>query len=339
MKLADLFNISIEGIDQTAVVAERLISLSMTDKKGLEADELSLTLSDDDARLPFPTKGNKIQLSLAMPDTGVMIDKGSFTIDEAEHSGTPDQIQIRAKSADMKSSLKTKRAESYHGKKLGEIAQTIATRHELKLVIDTASSQIMIDHFDQNRESDINLLDRLCKTHDLTCTIKQGSLLIKPNSNNQSASGKPLASLTITRQDGDSHRYSRADRQSDYEETTASYHDPKLGKTKHITTTKGKVNESDQLPDSKAHVITKPAKNRDEAVAKASAADKDKSRQVAKFDLTLAQGRPDIIADSPVTVTGFRPYIDGHKWTVIEVSHDLSGSGYTSKIQCEASLN
>ena len=80
-------------------------------------------------------------------------------------------------------------------------------------------------------------------------------------------------------------------------------------------------------------------RNRDEAVAKASAADKDKSRQVAKFDLTLAQGRPDIIADSPVTVTGFRPYIDGHKWTVIEVSHDLSGSGYTSKIQCEASLN
>lgn len=92
MKLADLFNISIEGIDQTAVVAERLISLSMTDKKGLEADELSLTLADDDARLPFPTKGNKIQLSLAMPDTGVMVDKGTFTIDEAEHSGTPDQI-------------------------------------------------------------------------------------------------------------------------------------------------------------------------------------------------------------------------------------------------------
>lgn len=126
-----------------------------------------------------------------------------------------------------------------------------------------------------------------------------------------------MAKLTITRQDGDSHRYSRADRRSDYTETTASYHDPKAGKTKHITATNGKVKESDKLPDSKAHVITKPTKNRDEAVAKAATADKDKSRQVAKFDLTLAQGRPDILADSPVTVTGFRPYIDGHQWTVI----------------------
>ncbi len=49
MRLADLFKITIEGIDQTAIVAERLISLSMTDKKGLEADDLSLTLTDDDA--------------------------------------------------------------------------------------------------------------------------------------------------------------------------------------------------------------------------------------------------------------------------------------------------
>ena len=97
----NLFKLTIEGIDRTAQVEKRLISLSMTDKRGIEADELSLTLSDHDAALPLPTNGNEIRLWLAMPEAGDMIDKGTFTLDQAEHSGTPDQLQIRAKSADF----------------------------------------------------------------------------------------------------------------------------------------------------------------------------------------------------------------------------------------------
>ena len=68
-----LFRMGIEGIDQTAEVEKRLISLSLTDKNGTEADELSLTLSDHDAALPLPIKGNRILLWLAMPDTGDML--------------------------------------------------------------------------------------------------------------------------------------------------------------------------------------------------------------------------------------------------------------------------
>lgn len=59
-----------------------------------------------------------------------------------------------------------------------------------------------------------------------------------------------------------------------------------------------------------------------------------KARQVASFDLTLAMARP----DSPATVRGFRPYIDEHQWTVIEVSHYLSGSNYSTSIKCEAGV-
>lgn len=333
-----LFKLTIEGIDRTAQVEQRLISLSMTDKRGTEADELSLTLSDHDAALPLPTKGNKIRLWLAMPDTGDMIDKGTFTIDEAEHSGTPDQMMIRAKSADFKSSLKVKRSNSYHQHKLGEIAQTVAKRHDLVLAIDATVAAMMIDHIDQHRESDINLLTRLCDDHDLMCTIKAGRLIIKPIGNARSPSGVALGEVTITRQSGDSHRYSRADRTSDYEETTASYHDDKSGKTKHISIKDGKSKPLDILPNDKSHVLTKPAKNKSEAVSKAKASANKKARQVASFDLTLAMARPDIIADSPATVRGFRPYIDEHQWTVVEVSHELSGSGYSTGVKFEAGL-
>lgn len=333
-----LFRIEIEGIDRTALVEQRLISLSMTDKRGNESDELTLTLSDHDAALPLPQKGNKIRLWLTMPDTGEMIDKGTFTIDEAEHSGTPDQMQIRAKSADFKSTLKVKRSESYHRCSLGDIASTVALRHQLTLAIDNESAVIPIDHVDQHRESDINLLTRICTDMSLMCTIKAGRLIIKPIGNAQTPSGKLLGQTTITRRSGDSHRYSRADRTNDYEETTASYHDDTTGKTKHISVKEGKSKPLDALPNDKSHVLTKPAKSKSEAVSKAKASANKKARQVASFDLTLAVARPDIIADSPATVRGFRPYIDQHQWTVVEVTHDLSGSGYSTGIKCEAGV-
>ena len=334
----NLFKLTIEGIDRTAQVEQRLISLSMTDKSGTEADELSITLSDRDAALPLPTKGNQIRLWLAMPDTGDMIDKGTFTIDEAEHSGTPDQMMIRAKSADFKSSLKVKRSNSYHQHKLGEIAQTVAKRHELILAMEDSAAGIAVDHIDQHRESDINLLTRLCDQYGLLCTIKAGRLIIKSIGNGQAPSGAALAQIAITRHSGDSHRYSRADRTSDYDETTASYHDDKSGKTKHISVKDGKSKPMDALPNDKSHVLTKPAKSKSEAVSKANASANKKARQVASFDLTLAVARPDIIADSPATVRGFRPYIDQHQWTVVEVTHDLSGSGYSTGIKCEAGI-
>lgn len=333
-----LFRIEIEGIDRTALVEQRLISLSMTDKRGNESDELTLTLSDHDAALPLPQKGNKIRLWLTMPDTGEMIDKGTFTIDEAEHSGTPDQMQIRAKSADFKSTLKVKRSESYHRCSLGDIASTVALRHQLTLAIDNESAVIPIDHVDQHRESDINLLTRICTDMSLMCTIKAGRLIIKPIGNAQTPSGKLLGQTTITRRSGDSHRYSRADRTNDYEETTASYHDDTTGKTKHISVKEGKSEPLDALPNDKSHVLTKPAKSKSEAVSKAKASANKKARQVANFELTLAVARPDIIADSPATVRGFRPYIDEHQWTVVEVTHDLSGSGYQSRVKCEAGI-
>lgn len=80
-----------------------------------------------------------------------------------------------------------------------------------------------------------------------------------------------LGEVTITRQSGDSHRYSRADRTSDYDETTASYHDDKTGKTKHISVKDGKSKPMDALPNDKSHVLTKPAKSKSEAVSKAKA--------------------------------------------------------------------
>lgn len=334
-----LFAIEIAGIDQTIEISRRLVSLSMMDKRGLESDELTLTLDDTDGRMPLPTEGNAIQLWLGMPYSGELVYKGEFTIDEAEHSGTPDQIQIRAKAADMKSTLKAKRSESYHDITLNDIAGKVAARHSLTLSIDDTAAAITFEHVDQTRESDLNLLTRLAKQNDLSVSIKNAHLIIKPTANGKTASGQDLGEISITRASGDSHRYRRADRTSDYDETIASYRDRKSAKIKHIKVdASGTVSEVDTLPEDKSSVITKVAKNKSEATKAAKAKAKQQDRQVAEFELQFAVGRPDIIAEATVKVSGFRDYIDAHDWMVMEVSHDLSGSGYQSRVKCEAGI-
>jgi phage protein D len=328
-----LFKLTIEGIDRTATVQDRLIDLTLTDKRGLEADELSITLSDHDAALPLPSKGNKIQLWLALPN-GQLVNKGSYTIDEAEHSGSPDQMSIKAKSADMKGTLKVKRSESHHRTTLGELAQKYADRHNLKLAISTDVASIEIAHLDQTRESDMNVLSRLAQEHDLMATVKQGTLTVKPAASGKSASGKTLPTVTLTRASGDQHRYGRADRDTDYDGAAASYHDKKSGKTKTVHVDQDGKDKPDA--GTKPLLISKAASTEQQAKAKATAKAKQVKRQVATFDLTLATGRPDLTPETPIKVQGFRPYIDQHAWTTQEVSHNLSDSGYQTTVKLES---
>lgn len=66
-------------------------------------------------------------------------------------------------------------------------------------------------------------------------------------------------------------------------------------------------------------------------------------RGSATFNLTLAVGRwplavgrPEITAQSPIAVHGFKPEIDGQDWLVKEVTHRMDGgSGWTSSVQME----
>ncbi|GAB2796476.1 hypothetical protein GCM10027040_23700 [Halomonas shantousis] len=49
----------------------------------------------------------------------------------------------------------------------------------------------------------------------------------------------------------------------------------------------------------------------------------------------MAYGRPDILPESPLRVSGFKPDIDGTPWLVTEVEHSLSDSGFETRMRCE----
>ncbi len=114
------FSITIEGKDVTTVLDARLLSLTLTDNRGFEADLLDLELDDADGQIVLPRRGAVIQLALGWKGQ-LLFPKGAFTVDEIEHSGAPDRLTIRARSADFRETLNTRREKSWHQTTVGRL--------------------------------------------------------------------------------------------------------------------------------------------------------------------------------------------------------------------------
>lgn len=310
--------------DISVKIHDRLESLTLTDNRGLEADELDILLDDSDGKLTIPKRGAVIQLSLGWTDSA-LINKGTFIVDEVEHSGSPDKLTIKARSADFNDNIHAKKATSYHAKTLGEIVATIAKAQKLTPKVSKDLASINIAHVDQTDESDLNLLSRLAKDYDAIVTVKSGYLMLFKAGQATTVSGKPILPVTITREDGDQHRYSIMERESGYTGVKAYWSNKKGAKRQEIIIGK----------DHKLKVIRKTYKSEAEAKYAAQAELKRSQRNAATFSLTLALGRPDITPETPAKLSGWKPEIDNHAWLVIKAIHSLSGSGLTTGLELE----
>lgn len=222
------YQLSCAGENITARLQDRLISLTLTDNRGFEADQLDIELDDSDSLLAMPKRNVQISVSLGWKGSG-LIDKGKFTVDEIEHSGSPDRMIIRARSADMAAGLTTQRERSFHGKTVGDILRTIALQNQLTAIITPILDKQVLEHLDQTNESDANLLSRLADLFDAVATVKQNKLLFIKKGLAASAGGHPLEQIVITRKNGDNHRFSIADRNS-YRGVKAFYSDKRTAK-------------------------------------------------------------------------------------------------------------
>ena len=126
------FMLTLGGDDITDNLSHRLLSLTMTDNRGFEADQLDIELDDSDGQLAMPARGAVLSLFLGWKGSA-LIGKGQFTVDEIEHRGAPDTLTIRARSADFRGSLNSRREVSYHDTTLGDGGYTTALELEVKL--------------------------------------------------------------------------------------------------------------------------------------------------------------------------------------------------------------
>lgn len=357
--LTPAFMLKLESKDITGNISARLISLTMTDNRGFEADQLDLELNDADGLVVLPVRGAVLTLWLGWKGSA-LINKGRFTVDEVEHRGAPDTVTIRARSADFRGSLNSRREESWHDKTLGMIIEAIAARNKLEAAVAPELARIVIPHIDQSQESDAKFLTRLADRNGGEVSVKAGKLLFLQAGKALTASGKPIPQVTINRADGDRHQFAIADRGA-YTGVTAQWlhtKDPKPKKVK--VKRKPKIQHLRALQHPKAKAKKKEAKvpearegeymvgeadnvfalttvyaTKAQAMRAAKAKWDKLQRGVAEFSISLALGRADLYPETPVAVSGFKSIINEQAWIITKVTHVLSNNGYTTGLELE----
>ena len=317
-------------------INSRILSVTVTDNRADEADELSMTIDDSDGILELPKRGVKLNCKMGFVGEELH-DKGDFIVDETEWSGTPDVITVKASSANFKSKIKEEKSKSYHRMTFGQIANEVAQRHDLALNIIDDLKNIDLNHIDQTNESDLNLLARLAKQNGAEMSIKKDRILIFKAGTAKTASGKDLPKITITRNDGDQFRYSEQDRESDYTGVSASYHDQ--GKATRKRVTSGKVEEHGGGDDksTKTKALKGTFASKEEAQRAADAKMGEIKRDQAQFTISLAYGNPAISSESPIDIRGFKKEIDAMPWIVAKATHQYDkSSGLTTQLELES---
>ena len=354
--------LTIDGQRFGTQAMSRIISISLTDKRGFEADELTIELDDCDGALAIPKTGSKITLKLGYKETG-LVEKGEYLVSEFTASGSPDRLSITARAADLAEALAEQVEKSWHKQTLYQIIETIAKKHKYEYIISKDYQNQKIEHIDQTNESDASFMSRLAEQYDAIATIKNGKLLFIPAGESQTASGQPILPTTITRASGDSHSFTYSSSNS-YQAVRAYYTDKKTGQKKEVI-----VNKDNAYPNKKTTQQTKTVKGKTFKAKKkendnqkvntegqkiktlrhlyatesgawsgARGAFKKIQRGVAEFSITLAVGRPDLYPETPAVVQGFKPEIDAEAWLITEVSHKIDSGGYTAGIQFEARI-
>ncbi|PPA31289.1 late control protein D [Aeromonas jandaei] len=352
---APAYQVMVDGRDVSGPLRPRLMHMTITDNRGFSADTIEIALDDSDGKLAMPRRGATLQASIGWQG-GPLVDKGTFKIDEVEHGGAPDVLTIRGKSADLRGSMNKLRERSWHVETIGAIVEQLAARYGLTPSVDDAFKGMVIDHIDQTNESDLAFLTRLATVQDAIATVKSGRLMFIKAGIGTTASGKPLPAVTITRQDGDQHQFSVADRDA-YTGVIAYWQDNKAAEKKKIEVKRKRKNKPKEERPLPPGVVVNKKENellvgdsenvkelrhvyasQSNAMRAARAEWEKLQRGVAEFQVTLAKGRPELYPEQPTTVRGFKPQIDEADWLLTQVVHDLTDQGYTNRLQLEVKL-
>ncbi|HEX8583044.1 MAG TPA: contractile injection system protein, VgrG/Pvc8 family [Allosphingosinicella sp.] len=322
------FKLMLGDKDLTPKVRPRLISLTLTDKRAGEADQLEIELDDSDGGLALPRLGATLTLQLGWKagsevELG-LINKGSFKVDSVAHAGAPDKVTISASAADFNSQIRTRREKSWRNTTIGAVVADVAARNKLTPRCAAALAALPVKALAQSRESDLALLRRLGREHDAVATVKAGALVFAPIGAGTTATGAAIPGATIVRRQGDKHNFSM-EKKEESEGVSAAYHDRKAAKTKVVHAGK---------PD-KAKRLARTYHTESAAKRAARSEHGRQQRAGAKFSFELALGRADLYPERKTRVQGFKPEIDATPWLIVEVVHTLGQGGYTTSLQME----
>lgn len=314
------FSLVVNGVDYAETMEPRLISLELTEKLEDGADELRIALSNHDGKLATIKRGALATLRLGWltgPDiTPGLVNKGTFTVDQVEKSGPPDQLTITARSANLTGRMRTRRDKGWKGKTLGAVITEIARANGLDARVHPDLASIPIPSAEQTAKSDIAFVRDLGRRYDAVATVKDGKLLFMPIGTATTATGKAIPALTLDRGANQRFTFTAADREEN-DGAEAQWHD--RGAARRRTARAGGSKNPRRIKRTFA--------SEGEAAAAAAAEARRAGRGQYTFSFDLALGDAAISPNRKITLTGFDSEIIGIRWLAKEVTHTLDSQG------------
>lgn len=175
-----------EGVDITAYIQKDLLNFKYTDNASDNADDISITLKDENAKWLnywFPEKGDSISSVINIANWNKNGEKrslncGSFIIDEPEYSGRPRILTINAASTPSNTDFTgTKKSRAWENIKLSSIAKDISDGAGLYLFFDSDDDPVY-QRQDQSEKSDMTFLSELCKNEGLGFKVTDNKVII-----------------------------------------------------------------------------------------------------------------------------------------------------------------
>jgi Phage protein D len=319
--------LTLDGKDLADKIDPRLIELTLTEKRGGEADELSITLHNADGALALPEPGKVIALSLGWASgedvTVGLVDKGRFTVDEVGASGPPDIVTIRARSADLSGSYRKRRTQTWKNTTLGAVLNDIAARHGITAQVHPDLAGKPIAALDQHSKSDMALVKDLGSRYDAVATWKDRKLIFMPVGSATTASGKPIPALALARRDGWTWNFTQAQRDEN-DGVEAEWHDQASGRRrKHSTGGKNPKR------------LKRTYSSENDAKQAAEAESKKRARGGFTFNYDLAVADCTIQPNAKVTLSGWGARIDAITWLVESVETYHGSRGIRQRITLE----
>ena len=210
-----------------------LLSFTYDDKETNESDEISILLKDPAGKWAGTWKPDGGESVRAYLSKGTTTDKGlnrkelycgRFYVDVMRVSGSPRVFEMRAVSVPLNKPIRRKaKTANWIEKSLKFIAEAKATEAGLKLLYESEINPTY-DRVDQNLESDLKFLSRLCEDAGLSIKVTDEQLVIFDQSYYEKKA--PIQTLRLGESGILSWSFENAQGET-YRSCTVRYRDPK----------------------------------------------------------------------------------------------------------------
>jgi phage protein D len=177
---------------------------------------------------------------------------------------------------------------------------------------------------DQHGKSDLAFVKHLGSRYDAVATWKDRTLIFMPVGSPTTASGKAIAAIALTRRDGWSWRFTRAER-DDYEGAEATWHDQDSGKRKKVSTGGGRKKRLKRVYASEADA---------KQAAKAEASKRKRGSYQFEYELAVADAR--LQPNQKVTLAGWGGKVDQIKWLASSIDTTMGSAGLKQRLTLES---